>query len=81
MHSDAWVYSQFLPIDAGMATPMQALQALNYTEWGLERIRLPYGGEVCQPSNWVPWKWSVRDMFGGDLCAQALAYFQTGLAR
>ena len=79
VHSDAWVYSEFLPIDAGMTTPEQALQALYYTEWGLERIRLPFGGEVCQPSNWVPWKWSVRDMFGGDICALALAYFQTGL--
>ena len=80
VHSDAWVYSQFLPIDTGMVGSIQAVQALYYTEWGLERIRLPYGGEVCQPSNWVPWKWSVRDMFGGDLCALALAYFQTGLA-
>ena len=80
VHSDAWLYSEFLPIDCGMATPEQALQALYYTEWALERIRLPYGGEVCQPSNWVPWKWSVRDMFGGDICALALAYFQTGLS-
>jgi hypothetical protein len=79
VHSDAWIYSEFLPIDARMAAPEQAVQALYYTEWGLERIRLPFGGEVCQPSNWVPWKWSVRDMFGGDLCALALAYFQTGL--
>lgn len=80
VHSDAWVYSQFLPIDTGMVGSVFAVQALYYTEWGLERIRLPFGGEVCQPSNWVPWKWSVRDMFGGDLCAHALAYFQTGLA-
>ena len=80
VHSDAWVYSEFLPIDCGMTTQEQALQALCYTEWALERIRLPYGGELCQPSNWVPWKWSVRDMFGGDICALALAYFQTGLS-
>jgi hypothetical protein len=79
VHADAWVYSQFLPIDSGMTTAEQALQALYYTEWGLERTRLPFGGEVCQSSNWVPWKWSVRDTFGGDLCALALAYFQTGL--
>jgi hypothetical protein len=80
VHRDAWVYSEFLPIDCRMATPEQALQALYYTEWALERIRLPFGGEVCQPSNWVPWKWSVRDIFGGDVCALALAYFQTGLS-
>ncbi|MBZ5565743.1 MAG: DUF4450 domain-containing protein [Acidobacteriia bacterium] len=80
VHSDAWVYSEFLPVDSGMTTPEQALQALYYTEWALERVRLPYGGEVCQPSNWVPWKWSVRDIFGGDVCALALACFQTGLS-
>jgi hypothetical protein len=80
VHADSWTYSQFLPIDAGMATREQATRALQFTEWGLERIRLPYGGEICQPSNWVPWKWSVRDVFGGDVCALALAYFQTGLA-
>ena len=79
VHSDAWVYSQFLPIDAGITTPQEASQALYYTEWGLERIRLPFGGVLCQPSNWVPSKWSVRDMFGGDMWHLALAHFQTGM--
>ena len=79
IHADAWTYSVFLPIDAGLTTPMEALESLYYTEWDLERIRLPFGGVLCQPSNWVPWKWSVRDMFGGDLFALALAYFQAGL--
>ena len=79
VHSDAWVYSQFLPIDLGITTPDEALQALYYTEWGLERIRLPFGGVLCQPSNWVPSKWSVRDMFGGDMWHLALGYFRTGL--
>jgi hypothetical protein len=79
VHADAWVYSEFLPIDAGLTTPEEALQALYWTEWGLERIRLPFGGVLCQPSNWVPSKWSVRDMFGGDMWHLALAYYQTGL--
>ncbi|MDD5705630.1 MAG: hypothetical protein PHR35_06870, partial [Kiritimatiellae bacterium] len=79
LHTDAWVYSEFLPIDVGMASPEDAAQALYFTEWGLERIRLPFGGVLCQPSNWVPWKWSVRDMFGGDLFHLALAYCRTGL--
>jgi len=79
VHADAWTYSVFLPIDAGLTTPEEALESLYYTEWDLERIPLPFGGVLCQPSNWVPWKWSVRDMFGGDLFALALAYFQTGL--
>ncbi len=79
VHADAWTYSVFLPIDAGLCTPEEALQSLFYTEWALERIPLPFGGTLCQLSNWVPWKWSVRDVFGGDVCALALAYFQTGL--
>jgi len=79
VHADSWTYSQFMPIDAGLVASDEAIQALYFTEWGLERIRLPYGGVLCQPSNWVPSKWSVRDMFSGDLCHLALAYFQTGL--
>jgi Domain of unknown function (DUF4450) len=79
VHADAWIYSQFLPIDAGMTEGERALQALYFTEWGLERIPLPFGGVLCQPSNWVPSKWSVRDMFMGDQCHLALAYFKAGL--
>ncbi len=79
VHAESWTYSQFLPIDAGMTTPDEALQALYYTEWGLERIRLPFGGVLCQISNWVPSKWSVREMEAGDMWHLALAYFQTGL--
>ncbi len=78
-HADAWLYSEFLPIDAEMTTPEEAVQALYYTEWGLERIRLPFGGVLCQPSNWVPSKWSARDMFAGDAWHLALGYFRTGL--
>ena len=40
---------------------------------------MPYGGEQCWPSNWVPSIWSVREMWSGDDYALALAYFQTGL--
>lgn len=60
--------------------PEEAIQALYYTEWALERIRLPYGGVFCQLSNWVPSKWSTRDVFNGDGWHLALAYFKTGLA-
>lgn len=80
VHPDAWTLSQYLPIEAGMLTPLEAAQALHFTEWALERIRLPYGGSLAQLSNWVPSKWSVRDIFNGDVWALALAYAQTGLA-
>lgn len=79
VHADAWTYSEFLPIDVGLTMPDEALQALYYTEWALERIRLPFGGVLCQLSNWTPCPWSVRDIFGGDVFHLALAYFRTGL--
>ena len=80
LHESSWLYSTFCPIDAGLLTPEQAVQALYYTEWGLERIQMPYGGEQCWPSCWVPSIWSVREMWPGDNYQLALAYFQTGLA-
>ena len=79
LHESSWLYSTFCPIDAGLLTPEQSVQALYYTEWGLERIKMPYGGEQCWPSCWVPSIWSVREMWPGDNYQLALAYFQTGL--
>lgn len=79
IHKDAWLYSEFLPIDSGIAAPYQALSSLFYTEWGLERVKLPCGGEMCWNSNWVPQKWSTRWLYGGDNYALAGAYFKTGL--
>ena len=79
LHESPWLYGIFCPIDAGLLDTEQAAQALQYTEWGLERMKLPYGGEQCWPSNWVPSIWSVREMWPGDNYQLALAYFQTGL--
>jgi len=80
LHEDPWLYGIFCPIDAGLLTTEQAAEALQFTEWGLERVKLPYGGEQCWPSNWVPSIWSVREMWSGDNYQLALAYFQAGLA-
>jgi len=78
VHDDAWLYSEFLPIDLGIATPAESIRTLHYTEWGLERIGLPYGGELCETSNWVPSQWSVRELYGGDIYHLALTYFRMG---
>ncbi len=80
LHEDCWLYAIFCPIDAGMLDTVKAAQALHYTEWGLEREQMPYGGERVWPSNWVPSIWSLREMWPGDNYHLALAYFQTGLA-
>ena len=79
IHPDAWLYSEFLPIDHGIPSPHEALSTLHYTEWGLERVPLACGGEMCWNSNWVPQKWSTRWLYGGDNYALAGAYFRTGL--
>jgi hypothetical protein len=80
LHDSCWLYSIFCPIDAGLLDAEQSAEALNYTETELERIDLPYGGQQCWPSNWVPSIWSLREMWPGDNYQLALAYFQTGLA-
>jgi len=80
LHESPWLYAIFCPIDAGLLDAEQAAQALQFSEWGLERVKMPYGGEQCWPSDWVPSIWSVREMWPGDNYQLALAYFQTGLA-
>ena len=78
LHPDQWLPGIFLPVDYGMLTTEQAAQSLYYTEWGLERDKMPFGGERCWSSNWVPSQWSVRELHGGDNYHLALAYYQTG---
>ncbi|MCX6879800.1 MAG: hypothetical protein NTW21_39250 [Verrucomicrobia bacterium] len=74
---DAWVYAQHIPIETGLATPEQAWKAMFYTEWAMERFKLPYG-EMRQTSNFVPGQWSIRELYHGDNFAMALGYFLAG---
>jgi hypothetical protein len=74
---DAWVYAQHIPIETGLATPEQAWQAMFYTEWAMERFKLPYG-EMRQTSNFVPGQWSIRELYHGDNFAMALGYLLAG---
>lgn len=78
VNPNAWVYAQHVPIEAGMTTPEQAWKAMFYTEWGMERIKLPFGGEMRQTSNFVPGQWSIRELYHGDNFAMALGYFLSG---
>lgn len=79
MHKDSWLYSIFLPIDAGILCENDAAQALYYTEYALERVKDSNGGELVYLSNFLPYVWSVRVIEYGDVLHLALAYFQTGL--
>lgn len=91
LRPDAWSYSIFLPIDAKLLVDLEAVQALYYTEWGLQRLEMTCSqagtdgpnsyscGQRHWTSNWVPSVWSAREFWPGDNYALALAYFQTGL--
>jgi len=78
-HDDAWLYSIFLPIDAGLLDAQEAAESLRYTEAGLQNDRMPGGGRMVWTSNFVPGIWSVRERWPGDNHHLALAYFQAGL--
>ena len=80
LHDDPWLYSIFLPIDAGLVSPAQAVESLRYAEAGLQNDRMPCGGRQVWTSNFVPAIWSVRERWPGDNHHLALAYFQAGLA-
>lgn len=80
VHEDSWLGAIFLPIETGLLDTNRAVQSLHYTEWGLERVAMPFGGCRCWMSNWVPAAWSVREMYPGDNYALALAYFRSGLS-
>lgn len=79
VHEDSWLAGVYLPIETGMLDVNRAAQSLHYTEWGLERVKMPFGGSRCWMSNWVPAVWSVREMYPGDNYALALACFRAGL--
>lgn len=79
LHPDPCLYSIFFPIDVDLMSREEAVQALYYTEWGLQRTASPLGGELCWTSNWVPWHWSLRELYAGENFHLALAYYQTGL--
>jgi len=80
LHEDAWLYSIFLPIDAGLVDPEDAAASLHYSEAVLQNDPLPFGGRRVWTSNFVPGIWSVREAWPGDNHHLALAYFKTGLA-
>lgn len=79
LHENPWLYSIFLPVDAGLTTPLQAIESVYYSEWALQNDSIPSGGRKVWTSNWVPPMWSIRQLWPGDNYHLALSYFQAGL--
>lgn len=79
LHENPWLYSIFLPADAGLLTSTQIIESLYYTEWALQNDNMPAGGRKVWNSNWVPGIWSIREAWPGDNYHLALSYFQAGM--
>jgi hypothetical protein len=79
LHENPWLYSIFLPVDAGLLSQQQSIGSVYYSEWALQNDRMPAGGRKVWTSNWVPSIWSVRELWPGDNYHLALSYFQAGL--
>ena len=78
LHENPWLYSIFLPIDAGLTSFLQSIESVYYTEWALQNDSMP-GGRMVWTSNWTPGIWSIRERYPGENYALALSYFQAGL--
>jgi len=81
LHQNPWLYSIFLPVDAGLTSQFQAIQSVYYSEWALQNDKEASGGRRVWTSNWVPGIWSVRAMWPGDNYHLALSYFKAGLPK
>ena len=79
LHENPWLYSIFLPVDAGLTNHIQAIESVYYSEWALQNDRNPAGGRRVWTSNWVPPIWSIRELWPGDNYHLALSYFKAGL--
>ncbi len=79
LHKNPWLYSIFLPVDAGLTSKIQSIESVYYSEWALQNQYMPAGGKQVWTSNWVPGIWSVRELWPGDNYHLALSYIQAGL--
>jgi len=64
----------FCPIDAGLLDATETgleYERLQFSEWGLERVKMPYGGDQCWPSQWVLRLVGSRNVAGRQLPARA----------
>ena len=78
-HDDASLYAVAIPIDCGAVSEEMAVQMMDYSSWGLERVPMSAGGEQCYTSNFVPHVWSVREADTADTLHLSLAAYKSGL--
>jgi hypothetical protein len=83
-HPAAALWTVYHTIDSRVPDPFQAYQTLRYVDTHLARIPVrgpgvPEGDWFTLPStNWVPYEWSLNNVYLGETAHTALAYWQGG---
>jgi hypothetical protein len=83
-HPAAALWTVYHTIDSRVPDPFQAYQTLRYVDTHFARIpvtgdRVPDGDWFTLPStNWVPYEWSLNNVYLGETAHTALAYWQGG---
>ena len=80
VHSSAAVWSEYIPIDCGVCTEQQAVQATQYIDQQIPHIPLESHPSLSlvATSNWQPYAWSINNVATAEVMHTALAYFQAG---
>ncbi|ATC64460.1 hypothetical protein CMV30_11120 [Nibricoccus aquaticus] len=84
VHPAAALWTVYHTIDSRVPDPFQAYQTLRYVDTHLPRIPVrgpgvPAGDWFTLPStNWVPYEWSLNNVYLGETAHTALAYWQGG---
>lgn len=85
-HPAAALWTVYHTIDSRVPDPFQAYRTLRYVDTHLARIPVrgpgvPKGDWFTVPStNWVPYEWSLNNVYLGETGHTALAYWQGGRA-
>ena len=86
VHPAAGLWTIYHAIDEGMASPLQAWQALRYIDREIPHIPVRAKGledtslNVLSTTNWQPYTWSINNVAMAEVLHTALAYWQGGRA-
>jgi Domain of unknown function (DUF4450) len=81
-HPSAGLWSFYIPIDCGAATPLQAWQMTRYVDTQIAHIPIhgpgvPAGKYYTLPdSNWMPYEWSLNNVVMAEVANTSLAYWE-----
>lgn len=83
VHPDAGVWSIYHAIDAGIADPFQAWQALRYIDTRIPHIPIRCPAlkghyQMLSTTDWMPYTWSVNNVAMAEMVHTALAFWEGG---